>query len=85
MFLLEMKTESYDKARCRPERLGRAGSGHKNVKLVELLGTAAGIGRRRLDQLVAQNRDIAGSFDPDPYLIAFHLHDRDLDVWTDHD
>jgi hypothetical protein len=64
---------------------GRAGSGRKNVKLVELVWTAAGIGMRCLDQLVPKNCDITGCFDPDPYLIAFHLHDRDLDVWTDHD
>jgi hypothetical protein len=37
MFLLEMQTESYHKARCRPGRPGRAGSGRKNLKLVELL------------------------------------------------
>jgi hypothetical protein len=52
MDLLEMKSESWDKARCRPS--GRAGSG-QCLKLLELLGTAAGIGMRRLEQLVPKN------------------------------
>jgi hypothetical protein len=65
--------------------LGRANSEGKKGKPLELLRIAGGISMRRLDQLFPQNCDIAWSFDADPYLIPFQLHDRDLDVWADHD
>jgi len=38
-----------------------------------------------INQLITQDRELAGSLNPDPHLVPLHFHDRDLDVWADHD
>ena len=38
-----------------------------------------------LEQLGAEDRDVVGCLDPEADLVALQLHDRDLDLRTDHD
>jgi hypothetical protein len=37
------------------------------------------------NEFLPQDCDIAWSFDPDTHLIAVQFHDRDPDIWTNHD
>jgi len=57
-------------------------SGRSNLSLDKRLVTRAG---HVFNQLITQDGELSRGLDPDPYLVALYFHDRDLDVWTDHD
>jgi hypothetical protein len=57
-------------------------SGRGNLSLDKRLVIHAVHG---FNQLITQDGELSGGLDPDPHLVALYFHDRDLDVWTDHD
>jgi hypothetical protein len=60
-------------------------SGSGNFNLDKGLVIRPGHGCAGFNQLITQDRELSGRLNPKPHLVALHFHDRDLDVWTDHD
>jgi len=64
--------------------VARINSGRGTLNFDKPLVIRAGHECTGFNKLITQDRELSRGLNPDPHLVALHFHDRDLNVWTNH-